>query len=105
MTKMITSIVCCWIFMLCGYVSVPAQVQVADQDEINPAEVRPFWLGGGGGRALEPAAAPYTLTEQERNKFKGTFGIDLSHYTFDRSDKAQCKKQEGYDTAACSCSA
>jgi GH25 family lysozyme M1 (1,4-beta-N-acetylmuramidase) len=89
--------------MLCGYVSAPAQVQVADQDEINPAEVRPFWLGSG--TALEPAAAPYTLTEQERNKFKGTFGVDLSHYTFDRGDKAECKTQEGYNTAACSCCA
>jgi GH25 family lysozyme M1 (1,4-beta-N-acetylmuramidase) len=50
------------------------------------------------------AAAPYILTSQERAKFSGTFGIDLSHYSFDIDpNNPNCQNQQGYLTPACSC--
>lgn len=79
------------------------QEEVTNQDEVNPALVRPFWLGAA--LAPQPAAPPYVLTAGERTRFQGTFGIDLSHYTVDRDPNNQkCKTQEGYADPACSCS-
>jgi GH25 family lysozyme M1 (1,4-beta-N-acetylmuramidase) len=51
---------------------------------------------------------PYVLTDAVRQQFPGTFGIDVSHYDFDKFDSknppAQCTAQTGYDDALCSCS-
>ncbi|MCO5130813.1 MAG: hypothetical protein M9932_09630 [Xanthobacteraceae bacterium] len=94
--------ICVAVLLAAGNMPAQAQDPFADQDEVDPAAVRPFWLGASG---LEAAAAPFFLDEKARNRFSGTFGIDLSHYTFDRSDKPKCKTQAGYDTAECSCSA
>jgi GH25 family lysozyme M1 (1,4-beta-N-acetylmuramidase) len=50
---------------------------------------------------------PYFLTDAVRKQFPGTFGIDVSHYDFDKFDSrqppAQCVTQAGYDDAFCSC--
>jgi GH25 family lysozyme M1 (1,4-beta-N-acetylmuramidase) len=50
---------------------------------------------------------PYVLTDAVRKEFPGTFGIDVSHYDFDKfnSGKApsQCTTQMGYDDTFCSC--
>src|SRR4051794_15491161 len=71
------------------------------QDEIDPALLRPYWINGEGPVA---AAAPYTLTAADRQKFKGTFGVDLSHYTFDIENRpASCKTPQGYLEKKCSC--
>jgi GH25 family lysozyme M1 (1,4-beta-N-acetylmuramidase) len=59
--------------------------------------------------AAAPAAPlpPYVLTDAVRQQFPGTFGIDVSHWDFDKFDSrnppAQCKAQAGYDDAFCSC--
>jgi GH25 family lysozyme M1 (1,4-beta-N-acetylmuramidase) len=60
-------------------------------------------------RLLERASQPpYVLTEAARKQFPGTFGIDVSHYDFDKFTShdipAQCKTQSGYDDPKCSCS-
>jgi len=71
------------------------------QDEIDPADLRRFWVGDILPQA---AAPPYVLTNQEPTKFHGTFGIDLSHYTFDIDpNNPACQTPQGYATAACSC--
>jgi GH25 family lysozyme M1 (1,4-beta-N-acetylmuramidase) len=76
--------------------SVPAQEE--NQDEVHPALLHPFWLG------LSPLAAPYTLTEADREKFGGSFGVDLSHYSFDIANSdPKCKTQSGYTDPSCSC--
>ncbi|MCK1285412.1 hypothetical protein IVB41_15940 [Bradyrhizobium sp. 44] len=73
-----------------------------EQDEIDPAALRPYWLGQEPGTAA--ATAPYILSAEERAKFNGTFGIDLSHYSFDiDNDDPVCKTQQGYESPACSC--
>jgi GH25 family lysozyme M1 (1,4-beta-N-acetylmuramidase) len=73
----------------------------ASQDQIDPAALRRFWVGD----ILPVAAAPpYVLTSQERAKFPGSFGMDLSHYSFDiDAGNPVCKTPQGYATAACSC--
>jgi GH25 family lysozyme M1 (1,4-beta-N-acetylmuramidase) len=87
---------------LIGFGSLPAFCQDQSEDEINPAVLRPFWLGATGPL---PAALPYMLNEGERSKYQGTFGIDFSHYSVDinNSDK-KCKTLDGYADPACSCS-
>jgi GH25 family lysozyme M1 (1,4-beta-N-acetylmuramidase) len=87
-------------FAICA--SSSAFCQDTDDDEINPAALRPFWLGATGPL---PAAPPYVLTAGERNSYQGTFGIDLSHYSVDtgNSDR-KCRTQDGYADPACSCS-
>lgn len=78
-----------------------ASAQDQDQDEINPAALRRFWLGASGPQV---AAAPYELTSAERRQHGGSFGLDLSHYTFDiRNDDPKCKTAEGYGDPDCSC--
>lgn len=81
--------------------SSAAFCQDLSEDEVNPALLRPFWLGAVGPQA---AAPPYVLTEGERTNYQGSFGIDFSHYSVDigNSDK-KCKTQAGYAEAACSC--
>jgi GH25 family lysozyme M1 (1,4-beta-N-acetylmuramidase) len=79
----------------------PVSAADASQDEINPADLRRFWIGDILPQA---AAPPYVLTSEERAKFPGTFGIDLSHYSFDiDTSNPNCQTQQGYSTAACSC--
>jgi GH25 family lysozyme M1 (1,4-beta-N-acetylmuramidase) len=76
-------------------------VLAQEQDEIDPAVLRPYWISGGG---LAPAAAPYTLTAADRQKLQGTFGLDLSHYTFDIDGRPpSCKTPQGYLDKKCSC--
>jgi hypothetical protein len=83
---------------------ISATAQNNDQDEVNPAEARAAWLELAPEVAI--AAAPYTLSKTERDQFKGTFGIDLSHYSFDTGARdKKCKTQEGYADPACSCTA
>jgi GH25 family lysozyme M1 (1,4-beta-N-acetylmuramidase) len=83
-------------------VAVPAAVQEASEDEINPALLRRLWDPDAGPQP----AAPYVLTAQERARYGGTFGIDLSHYSFDVANgDASCRTQQGYSAAACSCAA
>jgi GH25 family lysozyme M1 (1,4-beta-N-acetylmuramidase) len=72
-----------------------------EQDEIDPALLRPYWINGEGPVA---AAAPYTLTAADRQKFKGSFGVDLSHYTFDIDNSPpSCRTPQGYLDKKCSC--
>src|SRR5262249_41366384 len=89
-----------WLALISVFDRAAAQtIEDASQDQIDPTELRRFWIG-------EPvAAAPaYVLTSQERAKFTGTFGIDLSHYSFDIDpSNPVCQTQQGYTTAACSC--
>lgn len=81
--------------------SAPILGQEESQDEINPAALRRFWIGDILPQA---AAAPYVLTADERDKFRGTFGIDVSHYTFDISNgNPLCRTPQSYSTPACSC--
>ena len=57
--------------------------------------------------AIAPAIAQpkYTLTQSERQAYGGTFGINFSHFDFDRdADNPRCKRYPDYDTPACSCS-
>lgn len=78
----------------------PASSADENQDQVDPAELRNFWTG----EILPQAAGPYVLTSQERAKFPGTFGVDLSHYTFDiNTSNPACRTQQGYSTPACSC--
>lgn len=79
----------------------PVTGEDASQDQIDPAELRRFWIGDILPQA---AAPPYILTNQERMKFPGTFGIDLSHYSFDVDPSNPiCQTPQGYSTTACSC--
>jgi GH25 family lysozyme M1 (1,4-beta-N-acetylmuramidase) len=44
------------------------------------------------------------LTPADRQKFKGTFGVDLSHYTFDiENSTPSCRTSQGYIDKKCSC--
>lgn len=80
----------------------PIFAQEQNQDEINPAILRRFWLGASGPQV---AASPYELTSAERKQHGGTFGLDLSHYTFDTAnDDPKCKTAAGYTDEGCSCS-
>lgn len=99
---MLRALVWLSVFLL-GFVA-QAVAQEDVQDEIDPAEARAAWLEIVPGVSI--AAAPYTLSKAEQDKFKGTFGIDLSHYSFDTGSHAKkCKTQDGYLDPACSCSA
>jgi GH25 family lysozyme M1 (1,4-beta-N-acetylmuramidase) len=93
------------------------QSQEANQDETNPVALRRYWMSDaikkGQDRTspglqsfLLTTPPPYILTPQERDKFKGTFGVDLSHYSFDLSSNSppKCKTQAGFDDPDCSCS-
>jgi GH25 family lysozyme M1 (1,4-beta-N-acetylmuramidase) len=81
--------------------ATPVSAPDVSQDEINPADLRRFWIGDILPQA---AAPPYVLTSQERAKFPGTFGIDLSHYSFDiDTSNPNCQTQQGYSAAGCSC--
>jgi hypothetical protein len=57
--------------------------------------------------ARRAAQQPYVLTPTVRQEFPGTFGIDVSHYDFDKftaqNMPQQCKSQTGYDDPFCSC--
>jgi GH25 family lysozyme M1 (1,4-beta-N-acetylmuramidase) len=78
-------------------------IQEPSFDDINPADLRRFWIGDIVPQA---AAAPFVLTNEVQSRFSGTFGIDVSHYTFDTdNDKPVCETLQGYATAACSCTA
>lgn len=61
-----------------------------------------FVMFGSDVRAEEPTR--YILSKSEQAKFKGTFGINFSHYDFDRDSRNPiCQDQANYNTAACSC--
>jgi GH25 family lysozyme M1 (1,4-beta-N-acetylmuramidase) len=86
-------------FLACG----SAGAQDASQDEVDPRALRKFWIGTQTkARALTPP--PYTLTEKERAKYPGVFGVDLSHYSFDISTSGSCSTPIGYPDPKCSCS-
>jgi GH25 family lysozyme M1 (1,4-beta-N-acetylmuramidase) len=91
-----------WLVLFSGWDRSIAQTgEDASQDQVDPASLRSYWIG-------EPLAAgpAYVLTSQERAKFPGTFGIDLSHYTFDLDPgNPTCQTPQGYTTPACSCAA
>jgi len=81
---------------------VVAMRSAVSEEDINPALLRRLWDLDAG----PVSAAPYVLTAQERARYGGTFGIDLSHYTFDRGNgSSSCNTQEGYSATACSCTA
>jgi hypothetical protein len=81
--------------------AVPTVGEDTSQDQIDPAELRRFWVGD---IAPVAAAPPYVLTSDERVRFPGTFGIDLSHYSFDIDpSNPVCQVPQGYPSAACSC--
>ena len=63
--------------------------------------VRRLWLG----ETEVPFGPPYTLTPGDRRKFSGTFGVDVSHYTFDIDTQGSCKTEAGYLAVGCSCRA
>jgi GH25 family lysozyme M1 (1,4-beta-N-acetylmuramidase) len=88
--------------VIVGAVLLVLSNQEKSQDEVNPASLRRLWASEGGP---VPTAA-YVLTAAAKASFGGTFGVDLSHYTFDRknSDK-KCKTQDGYLDSSCSCTA
>ncbi|MGY3591494.1 GH25 family lysozyme M1 (1,4-beta-N-acetylmuramidase) [Bradyrhizobium sp. USDA 4341] len=81
-----------------------AWTQEASQDEVDPRELRRFWIGTQAGTKALPAAR-YTLTPQERLRFAGVFGADLSHYSFDLSTSGSCATPSGYTDPKCSCRA
>ena len=86
---------------LCAVVlfsSFAALAQDENQDVVNPFEGRRVWMGLPTNPLI--AAARYTLTKEDRARFKGSFGVDLSHYTFDLKN-GDCKN--GYDNPKCSC--
>ncbi|WP_128932102.1 GH25 family lysozyme [Bradyrhizobium zhanjiangense] len=90
------------LLMIAVFSSTVALGQDDNSDEVNPASLRRFWLGV----PAEPqaAAAPYLLTSQEQDRFGGTFGIDLSHWSFDIDNTpANCRTQQRYTDPACSC--
>jgi GH25 family lysozyme M1 (1,4-beta-N-acetylmuramidase) len=81
--------------------AAPVAAEDTSQDQVDPAALRRFWIGDILPQA---AAPPYVLTSQERAKFPGTFGIDLSHYSFDIDPgNSVCQTPQGYATTACSC--
>jgi GH25 family lysozyme M1 (1,4-beta-N-acetylmuramidase) len=92
----------------------PALAQSEPLQELRPREARlaflpPDELAAHLTRLLERASQPpYVLTETVRREFPGTFGIDVSHYDFDKFSghnvPEQCKTQSGYDDPKCSCS-
>jgi len=58
-----------------------------------------------GAAVPAQAQSPYTLTHAERDAYGGTFGINFSHYDFDRdTENPLCQKHPGYTDPACSCS-
>lgn len=58
-------------------------------------------FAASGVRAQETR---YILSKSEQEKFKGTFGINFSHYDFDRDPKnPACQTPQGYITPQCSC--
>jgi GH25 family lysozyme M1 (1,4-beta-N-acetylmuramidase) len=82
-------------------VMLSGNVAAQEQDEIDPALLRPYWVSG---ESPVPAAAPYTLTPADRKKFNGSFGLDLSHYTFDIDNSpSSCRTPQGYPDKKCSC--
>jgi GH25 family lysozyme M1 (1,4-beta-N-acetylmuramidase) len=91
----------------------PALSQSEPPEELSPREARqafltPEELVMRAERLTQRASQqPYVLTEAVRQQFPGTFGIDVSHYDFDKftahNMPQQCKNQAGYDDAFCSC--
>jgi GH25 family lysozyme M1 (1,4-beta-N-acetylmuramidase) len=84
-----------------------ANSQPAD-DDINPALLRRSWLFGKELEEITPKgrarASPFVLTAAQRETFRGTFGINFSHYDFDIDpNNSRCKTQEGYLLPQCSC--
>jgi GH25 family lysozyme M1 (1,4-beta-N-acetylmuramidase) len=91
---------------LAALANVAATAQDADDAGLRPSILRRAWLKEDVGQAPRGLGAPsYKLTKEERDKFKGNFGINVSHYDFDiNTDRAECKTQEGYLKKKCSCS-
>lgn len=93
-----------WVHLLAALILgelLSGNVVAQEQDEVDPALLRPYWISKGGPA---PAAAPYTLTAADRQKLQGTFGLDLSHYTFDIDGRPpSCKTPQGYLEKKCSC--
>jgi GH25 family lysozyme M1 (1,4-beta-N-acetylmuramidase) len=80
--------------------SLPSAQDLAIDDDLNPASFRRL----SDPEAGPQAAAPYFLTPEQRAQYGGTFGVDLSHYSFDIGNGAStCKTQAGYANPACSC--
>jgi GH25 family lysozyme M1 (1,4-beta-N-acetylmuramidase) len=82
----------------------PARGDDENQDLVNPFEGRRAWMGLPTNPLI--AAARYTLTKQELANFKGTFGVDLSHYSFDTKNNgsiSKCSTPDGYNDPECSC--
>ena len=78
------------------------QSQEAILEDSNPT-FRRAWMAAEfpGTLGVSP---PYYLTQQERDRVKGTFGVDLSHHIFDIDrNRAKCRAQAGYDEPDCSC--
>jgi GH25 family lysozyme M1 (1,4-beta-N-acetylmuramidase) len=89
----------------------PAWAEEVSQDEVDPRALRKFWVEQQTQVLSMAAAAPYALTAAERAKVRapglppGTFGVDLSHYTFDISTSGSCATAAGYTAPNCSCTA
>jgi GH25 family lysozyme M1 (1,4-beta-N-acetylmuramidase) len=89
------------VFILC---SAAVKGQEQNQDEVDPAVARPYWLGMIPSGVPAAPVPPYVLTKKEEAKFGGTFGIDLSHYSFDLSNDSRCQDPVKYVDPKCSCS-
>jgi GH25 family lysozyme M1 (1,4-beta-N-acetylmuramidase) len=103
------------LIMLTWLGSGAAMSQTEADSYLSPREARKAFAAPArqgilkSNEAPAPVAAlpPYVLTDAARQQFPGTFGIDVSHWDFDKFDSrhppAQCKSQAGYDDAFCSC--
>ncbi len=92
------------VLMLLILSCLSASAQEVSQDEVDPRELRRFWISTlTNTKAL--LVAPYTLTQKERDKYAGVFGVDLSHYSFDISTSDSCGTPSGYLDPECSCRA
>src|SRR5437667_7304701 len=93
-----------YVFMFLILSCLSASAQEISQDEVDPRELRRFWISTLTNTKALPVA-PYTLTQKERDKYAGVFGVDLSHYSFDISTSNSCGTPSGYLDPKCSCRA
>lgn len=77
-----------------------ASAQQVPLDDVDPRELRRIWMHS----PTTLSAAAYTLTGTDKVRFKGSFGVDLSHYSFDISGNKLCHTTGKYNSIACSCS-
>ena len=92
-----------WIVLSCLGLSLGTAVaqesgRRRDQPRIPPALLAGSERPANCGHALRVDAS------QSAEDFEGSFGLDLSHYTFDiKNSDTKCSSADGYEDPACSC--